>query len=85
MITVYCIKAMCYDRKPLEPATCHQISLTTLNFNTGGRRVSTVIVDRIPYNSFILYPVCLGCPSAPLFAASLNMKFYSFCSRDSPS
>lgn len=31
MITVYCVKAMCYDSKPLELRTRHQIFLTTLN------------------------------------------------------
>lgn len=31
MITVYCIKVMCSDRKPWEPITHHQISLATLN------------------------------------------------------
>lgn len=80
MITVHCIKIMCYDSKPLELMTCHQISLTTLT--TSDRCISTMITDRIPYSSFILYPVCWEYPSAALFAANMNMKFYSFCSKD---
>lgn len=73
---------MCHDSKPLELITHDQISLAALS--TGGRCISAMIMDRIPYSSFIPHSVCWEYPSALLAAANMSTKFYNFCSRDSP-